>query len=150
MIEKEKEMAEVRKEVQLLSMDMINGLGELTNTVYDGQLQTLEENKEKELAAAGDNAKKKEKIEKEYASKAAAVKRKQAITDKVMALFNIAMNTAVAVTKALSTPILIPWVVANGAIQAAIVALSLYLNLQRAYEIFREVWQKLERLATKR
>lgn len=125
MIEKEKEMAEVRKEIQSMSIDMVMGLGELTNTIYDGQLQKLEENKEKELAAAGDNAKKKEKIEKEYALKAAAVKRKQATIEKVSALFNIAMNTAMGVTSALSKVVtipLVPYIIANGAIQAAMVA----------------------------
>jgi hypothetical protein len=124
-IEKEKEVAQVRQEIIGMQADMISGLGELTNTVYDGQLQRLEENKQKELLAAGDNAKKKEKIEKEYAQKSAAIKRKQAVVEKISALFQIALNTAMGVTNALSkvvTTPLVPWIIANGAIQAAIVA----------------------------
>lgn len=125
MMENAEELAQVRQEKVSLMMDSLNSMGELANNIYDAELQKVELNKERELAAAGDNAKKKEKINKEYAIKEAAIKRKQATVDKVMALFNIAMNTAMGVTSALSKVVtipLVPYIIANGAIQAAVVA----------------------------
>lgn len=67
------------------------------------------------------------KLEKETEQKIREEKRKQAILDKAAALAQIAINTAVAVTKvtaeaALASPFLIPLIIAQGVIQAGIVA----------------------------
>ena len=60
--------------------------------------------------------------EEEKARKIAQVKRKQAIWDKAQAIADIAINTAVAVTKILYRPVLAAVVAALGLAQAAVVA----------------------------
>lgn len=114
------ELAKIREEKTQLQKDSILGLADLQNSLLDRQIQKNDEAKEKELASAGDNEKRKEQIEKKYAAKNAELKRKQAIIDKAAALFDIAINTAVQVSKA-AIP-LKPWVIAQGLIQAGIVA----------------------------
>jgi hypothetical protein len=61
------------------------------------------------------------KIEKDAQKKILAEKRKQALLDKANALFEIALNTAIAVSNVLAKPALIPIVIAAGALQAAAV-----------------------------
>ena len=75
-----------------------------------------ESQKEKELSAVGDNAKKREAIEKKYANR-----------EKAIALGQAAINTALAVTKVLGqtgvlSPFVIPLILATGAIQMAAIA----------------------------
>ncbi|MBV5347934.1 hypothetical protein JZU46_06950, partial [bacterium] len=114
---KQAKLQETLKQVQILG-----GLAfDFVSALYDRQAQKYEEAKQKELAAAGDNETKKSAIEEKYAKKAAALKRKQAIADKLGALFQIAINTAVAVSKSLVVPTLIPFIIAAGALQAAAV-----------------------------
>jgi hypothetical protein len=86
------------------------------------KIADLESSKEKELAAAGDNAQKRKEIEEKYIIEVRKLQRKQAIADKAQALFEVAINTAAAVAKSLKNPTLIPFVVALGAIQAATIA----------------------------
>ena len=86
------------------------------------KIADLESSKEKELAAAGDNAAKRKEIEEKYIIEVRKLQRKQAIADKAQALFEVAINTAAAVAKNLKNPTLIPFVVALGAIQAATIA----------------------------
>lgn len=90
------------------------------------QIDRLEKQKDKELQIVGNNQAAQNAINQRYAKEEAKIKRKQAIDDKVTALFQIAINTAVAVSKLLSdtalagTP-LIPILIALGAAQAALV-----------------------------
>jgi len=67
--------------------------------------------------------------EQEYEAESLKLRQRQAIFDKAQALFNIGVNTAVAVTKitaeaALLSPFLIPAIIASGVLQAAAVASS--------------------------
>lgn len=110
------------------TLQQVQNLGGLAfdfvSALYDRQAQKYEEAKQKELAAAGDNEEKKSKIEENYAKKAAALKRKQAIADKLGALFQIALNTAIGATNAASKVVtlpLVPFIIAAGALQAAAV-----------------------------
>lgn len=120
--EEEKAMLEEKKALQL---DIAFSLGDALQTVYDRQLSQLEAQKEAELAIAGDNANQKAIIEEKYAKKKAEIQRKAAITEKIGAIFSIAIDTAKGVANAMSkvaTIPLVPWIIAQGAIQAAIVA----------------------------
>ncbi len=109
-----------------LKYDSINALFDLGNAIGNNQISQLENQKEKELKAAGDNAKKKEKIEADYNKKVGEIRRNQAIADKVQALFNIGINTAQAITKATAQlgafgiPV-ITWIKILGGLQAAAV-----------------------------
>lgn len=121
-IDSEKEKAEVRKEMISQATELANGIFELGSALRERELSEIEAEKEKRLELAGDDAKQKERIEKEYQAKSAQVKRRQAVADKVQALFNAAINTAVQVTKVLANPILAAIVAAAGAVQIAAIA----------------------------
>jgi TP901 family phage tail tape measure protein len=76
--------------------------GFLSNSL-NNQLKDLEKQKNAELKIAGDNADAREAIELEFDRKSREIKKKQAILDKANALAQIAINTALGVTAALST-----------------------------------------------
>lgn len=115
------------EETNKTRIDVANESFNLVKTLSDGEIATLEEKKDREIAAAGDNANKKEQIENKYARKIADIKKRQAIVDKAQSLFNIYLNTSQAVTKALASApppynaVLAAWVKALGLLQAAVV-----------------------------
>jgi len=99
------------------------------------ELDDLAHKKEQELLVAGDNAELKAQIEENYRKRELALRQKQAKADKTAALFNVALNTAMAVTSVLSTGggtryadfgisagILSALVIAQGVAQAAVIA----------------------------
>ncbi|GAB4000033.1 hypothetical protein GCM10028807_51790 [Spirosoma daeguense] len=100
----------------------VNASFDIASSFRERDIENLEKQKQNELSMAGDNSAKKEEIEKKYADKQRAIRRQQAVADKAQALFNIVLNTAMGVSKAFSTPYLIPYIVALGAIQAGVVA----------------------------
>lgn len=124
--------------------DVIASANEFTLTLYDRQFDKLENqfNKEAEIEekkfnasikAAGKNEKEKarltedynlrrERAEENYNKKKNEINRKAAIADKLAALFNIGINTAVGITKAFPNVFLQVLVAAAGALQAATVA----------------------------
>jgi hypothetical protein len=115
-----------REESQKIAIESANSLFDITANLGAAQIANLEANRDKELLAAGNNAKQKERIEADYNKKIGDIKRKQAIADKVQALFNIAINTQVAVSKTLATTgwlgiPLTTWIKIQGALQAAAV-----------------------------
>lgn len=117
------------EETKMLQIDSINALADLGSAIGDRNIADLEFKKQKELDDAGDNAKKKEKIEADYAKKIGKIKQKQAIADKGMSLFNIFMSTRAAVM-AIMAQLFVPfsvkttqatWTKILGGIQAAAV-----------------------------
>ena len=124
-IAKEKEKAAVQDEIRQRQFDLGFQALDLWGSIYDADSQRLEEKRQQDLANTNDNVKAKERIEADYQRKQAALRRKQAIVDKVSALFGIALNTAMGVTNASSKVVtlpLVPYIIAQGVIQAAIVA----------------------------
>lgn len=125
----ERRAAEAKKNeetIRDLSINIANELFSLGAEIGNAKIANLEENAAREIQLAGDDAEKKAGIERKLADEVAKVKRQQAIADKAQALFNIAINTAQAVSKATTTgpgaAAIIPLVIALGAIQAAVVA----------------------------
>lgn len=100
----------------------------------DARMAKIEEEKEASIAAAGENSAAKERIEKHFNKQIAKEKRKQAIADKMGALFQIGIETASAAMRAYNSLVGIPVVgvalataaatktIILGAIQAAVVA----------------------------
>lgn len=88
--------------------------------------EQLEERRQKELEAAGDDERKKLAINKKFDREQAKIRQKQANAQKLGALFDIAINTAVGITSALRmfppNPILAGIIAATGAAQALLVA----------------------------
>lgn len=119
--------AEKRKEIEQEVYDLVSELSgslfEIGSILGDGKIERLEHEKDAELAIAGTNAEAKAKIEENYNKKILAQKRKQAAFDKLEALFNIGLNTAIGISKATAALqlYLIPFIIASGAIQAATV-----------------------------
>lgn len=102
--------------------DLANNFFELGSTLNDREFQKLEEQKEAELNLVGDNADARQSIEEKFARKRRELEKKQAIQDKIQALFNAAINTAVSVTRVIWNPILAALVGAAGAVQIAAIA----------------------------
>jgi hypothetical protein len=100
--EEEEKRAEAREQGRDVAIDIARQTFELIMTLQDRQLANLETQKAHELELAGDNAMRREQIEKEYAQRSTEIKRKQANTEKALGIFNAAINTAVGITKALS------------------------------------------------
>lgn len=102
------------------------GVVDQLNRASERRIQQLEKEKERELELAANNADARVAIQKRYDELIAKEKRKEAQANKVNALFQIAVNTAVAASKAASqtgigAAIAVPIVIALGAAQAAIV-----------------------------
>lgn len=107
---------------------LLSGLSDIRKANDEAEIQRLEAQKEKELSIVGNNADARNAIEKKYAKQQAEIKKKQAEADRRNALFEIAIQTAIGVAKAVaSSPLTfgLPWsafVLAQGALQAALVA----------------------------
>ena len=124
-----KKMAEKIKEIQIqMASEAINGIFDLGSAKRDEELSALEKEKTKKLAVAGLTANQKAKIEEDYAKKIADIKTKQAKSDKLQAMFNIALNTAMGSIKAVAEfPLtggmpFLAWVIAAGALQLGLAA----------------------------
>lgn len=141
--DKEKESIENTRKtldtIRQIYQDFSTAVGDLFGSLTDRRVQELdlqqqaiEEQRDKDLLNAGDNAKAKEGIEKNYQAQLAELEKKkiaaqqrQARFDKALALINVGINTAAGITKTiaqLGLPLAIPFIAlaaALGAIQAA-------------------------------
>jgi len=93
--------------------------------LIDRQMAKLDEQYKKDIELAGENAKKKLKIEEDYNKQKSALMKKAAIAERLGAIFSIALDTAKGVMNAMSkivTTPLVPWIIGVGAAQAAAVA----------------------------
>ena len=128
-----KEQAEIEKEIAQNLQDAkydiaaqgVDALFSLNAMRFEKELQGLEVEKAKRLDNEKLTQEQRAQIEAEYAVKEGQIKRKAAISDKAAALFQIALNTAMGVTNALSkvvTAPLVPFIIASGAIQAGLIA----------------------------
>ena len=148
----ERKAAEERKKIEQAVFSILgqslSSAAQLANSVYSSQTEALQNEaneqaailqsqREKQLLAAGEDAKMKADIEDRFAKKQellnqrlaikkAEIERKQAITSKAIALFTIAINTAKAISEYIGTgpaaPALIAFAVATGLAEAAVVA----------------------------
>jgi hypothetical protein len=103
-----------------------NTIAESGQASFDREYERLEQQKEISLLFAGDSATAKEEIERQYDERRKAIQRRQAESEKRLAMFNIATNTAQAIIATLAKtppPAGIPLAVAVGAIGAAQLAL---------------------------
>jgi hypothetical protein len=116
---------------QLLADSVAAGLSILKDSVdshFQDRISKLEEEKTYELNLAGTNAAARAAIERDFQKRIAKEKEKQAKADKAFALFNVALNTAVAIQKTIAEwgmPLAIPFIAiaaAQGLVQAAVIA----------------------------
>lgn len=116
---------EKRREALQNTLNTIQSVGsqvsEIVQGLFENESIKLEQEKERQLAAVGDNAAAKEQIEKQFAVKQAEVKRKQAIAEKASAIFSIAIETAKNIVSAFPNVFLMALAGALGLAQGAIV-----------------------------
>ena len=99
----------------------------LVNGKFEEKLAALDAQKQKELELAGNNAAARAAVEEKFQKKIAEQKNKQAKADRAFALFNVAVNTAQGITKAIAQfgmPFAIPFIALTalqGALQAAVI-----------------------------
>jgi len=114
---KQDNLKQLREESRANIIETGNALFEFGQVLGDRELAKLEDQKKKGIIT-----------EEQYAKKVGKVKRRQAIIDKAQGLFNVAINTAQAITKIIATlplPASLPFVIAAGAlgaVQAATIA----------------------------
>lgn len=109
-----------------LAISVGNAVTDKLNAADEQRISNLEKNKERELTLAGNNAAAQAAINERYAHEEAKIKRKEAVNNKINALFQIAINTAVAASKTLGeTGIfgipLLPLIIGLGLAEAALV-----------------------------
>jgi hypothetical protein len=121
----EREQAELRKELEQQTQDLITEASalpfEINKQRRQEELSDLQEQRAYDLELAGDNAKQKDIINKEYDKRERKIKRDIAKADRNKALFDIAINTAVGISKAIPNVPLIIFSTAVGLAQAALV-----------------------------
>lgn len=124
-LEEDKATAEKRKEVTKQGLALleegINAVYSYKKNVNDQELIDLKDKEERELKLAGDNQAKKEAIALKYQALQAEVRRKQFEQNKQIALINVAINTAEAISKANPIIPLMAFAGASGLIQAALI-----------------------------
>lgn len=81
----------------------LSSISTLSSSIFANQSAALEANKEKELRIVGDNAEARKKIEQKYAIESAKIARKKAQMEKAVALVQIAVDIAKAVTQITAT-----------------------------------------------
>jgi hypothetical protein len=121
----------IRKAEQQKAMEVVSAAGnaifDFNKEKRDQELADIQNERAIELELAGENARQKDQINKEFDRRERKLKREAAKADKEQALFNIAISTAVAAMSSLaSTPlpagaVLLALTLALGAIQAAAV-----------------------------
>ena len=124
----DRENKEKRNEIIMESVDLskeiFSGFTTLRIQQISDELTALECARNRELENVKGNKRSELEVNKEFDAKRRELQRKQVITERANALFLIAINTFVAVTRisavaALAAPFLIPGIIALGAIQAA-------------------------------
>lgn len=106
----------------------LDAVQNIQNQKFEDRINQLEEEKNRAIDAAGDNAEARKKIEEQYNKKIAKEKQKQAKSDKNFALFNVALSTAQSIAKTFAIwgwPAGIPFAalaLASGIVQAAAIA----------------------------
>lgn len=123
-----------------LGLNLKDALTDLTNAIFDARIANIDAEIERnneyydnQIEQAGNNERQKKLIEAERDKKNAELEKKRkkeaykaAVFNKVMALAEIAINTAIAISKVtaqtgIAAPFLIPGIIALGVIQAATV-----------------------------
>ena len=103
-----------------------NTISQASQASFDREFERLEQQKEISLAFAGDSTTAKEEIDRQYEERRKAIQRKQAESEKRLAMFNIVTNTAQAILATYARvgfPAGTPLAIAMGTIGAAQLAL---------------------------
>ncbi len=124
--EKQKQIAELKKQTRQLIIDETIGFATTVfNQSQDKKLAKLKDSNEAEKEILKDKLDKQQISQEEYNAKIAEMNQKEreaeARAQKKKALFDIAIDTAVSIVKSISKPWLIPYILGQAALQAAVV-----------------------------
>lgn len=98
------EMMRYEEMLKDYKISAINESFGLYSAIQQREIQGLEARRDREIELAGQSEKARTFIEEQYASKIADIKRKQAIADRLQAIFNISLDTAQAIIGFLARP----------------------------------------------
>ena len=118
-----KEKSKIQKAELDLAKQALNSIFNFNKERLSNEISTLEKEKDAKLSNTHLTASQKAAIEAEYTKKENDIKLKQAKNDKTKAMFDIAINTAIAATKGLKDggAVLMALYIALGAIQEGLV-----------------------------
>lgn len=131
--ETEKRVALVEQYAEIVT-NSLGSLNELSKIATETRIEEINARSESELEAINnsdqlerDKIKQRAALEKRTAAAISAEKRKQAVQDKALAIFEIGVNTAIAISKAntLLPPANIPAIIAAAAVGAAQLAIAI-------------------------
>jgi len=127
--DKQKKIEEDLKKAKLdFAKDALAGVFEFRNMAIQKELSALQVEKDAKLSNSKLTTEQRAKLEAEYTKKENALKAKQAQNEKIQALFSIALQTSIGAAKAVAESPLtggmpfLAWVIAQGVLQAALVA----------------------------
>lgn len=125
--EAQAQINEIKQEAVNAAGDIIQSAIDMVNNSYQAQYNELEAQKENEIKQAGNNEKKKEKIEEKYEKKKKEIAIKEAKAEKASGLVSVAISTAQGIMSAWSKgpiygAIMTALIVAMGAMQMAAIA----------------------------
>lgn len=121
-IEKQREVIDYTINTTRQLFDIFSGFTTNSEIANDNRYKKDKKNIENSVMTEEQKAAAIEKLDAEYEKKKNALRRRQAIIDKAQAMFDIAINTAVAVSKTLWNPVLAGFVAAAGIAQEIAVA----------------------------
>lgn len=105
---------------------IFDSISQLSSARTENELTALEEKRAKELELAEGNERAQAEINERFDQKQKELRQKQAKRDKAVALFRVPINVATGITAALTNPatapVVIPFIIATGAVQAATIA----------------------------
>lgn len=133
-------------DIARFGIDAGNAITENYKLGIEDQLATLDAQKQQELKAAGNNAAAQAAIEAKYQKESAALKRKEAIADRENAIFQIAINTAVAAVKALPNLFLSGAIIAFGLLETALVLSRPLPKFAKGTENAPEGWAEVDEM----
>ena len=131
--EAEKRIAAIEQYAEIVT-NSLGSLNELSKIATETRIEEINARSEAELEAINnsdqlerDKIKQRAALEKRTAAAISAEKRKQAVQDKALAIFEIGVNTAIAISKAntLLPPANIPAIIAAAAVGAAQLAIAI-------------------------
>ena len=146
--ERQKKLEEEKLERQMRNIDFVaDGLTQLSGIFkgnFEAETKALQAEKEKQLEIEGLSEQQKEQINEKFAKKEQELRLRQAKSEKRQRLFEVAINTAAAVTKSiLASPLTfgLPFsgfALAQGAIQAAVIASQPLPSFRKGTEFLNE------------
>lgn len=135
-------------DIAQFGIDAGNAITQNYKSGIEDQISALDQQKAYELKQAGNNAAAQAAIEAKYQKETAQLKRKEAIADRENAVFQIAINTAVAAVKALPNVFLSGLIIAFGALETALVLSKPLPKFAKGTESAPEGWAEVDEMGT--